>query len=262
MAQSKIPHKKRKKPYPWLHILLYLFFLLSAAGIILFWWMERKAAFTHYPNFGINIPKGYTIHGIDVSRHQQLISWEQVKRMKDKDISVRFAFIKATEGSSHVDFFFKRNWRKARENGLTRGAYLFFNPAKNGAEQAHFFLKTVSLQPGDLPPVVDVEKENNIPRQLLVKRLKECLQTLEKETGIRPIIYTYVDFYGQNLESEFDNYPLWVAHYVRYFWKPRISRNWSFWQHSESGRVNGIRTPVDFNVFNGDSTDFQKMLIN
>ena len=28
----------------------------------------RKAKFTHYPQFGINIPEGYSIHGIDVSK--------------------------------------------------------------------------------------------------------------------------------------------------------------------------------------------------
>jgi lysozyme len=69
-----------------------------------------------------------------------------------------------------------------------------------------------------------------------------------------------VDFYRQYLKDDFDGYPLWVAHYLQKE-RPRIYRDWLFWQHSEGGRVNGILSRVDFDVFNGDSTDFKKLLI-
>ena len=62
------------------------------------------------------------------------------------------------------------------------------------------------------------------------------------------------------ISDGFDDYPLWVAHYLRPS-EPRINRDWHFWQHSERGRVNGISGKVDFNVFNGDSTDFAKLLM-
>jgi lysozyme len=52
-----------------------------------------------------------------------------------------------------------------------------------------------------------------------------------------------------------------VAHYVNKG-KPRIFRDWHFWQYSETGRVNGILSKVDFNVFNGDSVEFRELLIN
>jgi lysozyme len=51
-----------------------------------------------------------------------------------------------------------------------------------------------------------------------------------------------------------------VAHYLEKD-KPRIKRRWNFWQHNERGRVNGITTPVDFNVFNGDGDEFNNLLI-
>jgi lysozyme len=51
-----------------------------------------------------------------------------------------------------------------------------------------------------------------------------------------------------------------VAHYLEKD-KPRIKRRWNFWQHNERGRVNGITTPVDFNVFNGDGDEFNDILI-
>jgi lysozyme len=62
------------------------------------------------------------------------------------------------------------------------------------------------------------------------------------------------------MSGEFDDYPLWAAHYLEKD-RPRIRRRWIFWQHSEKGRVNGIGMPVDFNVFNGDSADFENLLI-
>ncbi|MBC7850069.1 MAG: glycoside hydrolase family 25 protein, partial [Chitinophagaceae bacterium] len=94
----------------------------------------------------------------------------------------------------------------------------------------------------------------------LRERVKEFLTIVENHYGIRPVIYTNVDFYKQHLREEFDEYPLWAAHYLQKE-RPRIVRPWHFWQHSETGRVNGIFSKVDFNVFNGDSTEFRKMLV-
>ena len=88
----------------------------------------------------------------------------------------------------------------------------------------------------------------------------DWLVTIEHHYGVRPIIYTNVDFYAHYLNEEFDQYPLWVAHYLR-MESPRIYRDWDFWQHSELGRVDGILSRVDFNVFNGDSAAFQNVLI-
>jgi lysozyme len=51
-----------------------------------------------------------------------------------------------------------------------------------------------------------------------------------------------------------------VAHYLQPH-QPRIARDWVFWQHSESGTVNGIFGKVDFNVFNGDSVAFRSLLV-
>jgi lysozyme len=94
----------------------------------------------------------------------------------------------------------------------------------------------------------------------LRKRVKEWLSVIENHYGVKPIIYTNADFYTNILGSEFDDYPLWVAHYLQKN-KPRIERPWTFWQYSETGNVNGILSKVDFNVFNGDSSDFEELRI-
>jgi lysozyme len=143
---------------------------------------------------------------------------------------------------------------------MTRGAYHFFIATKSGKAQARNFISTVNLDPGDLPPVLDIEQLHGVSPQKMRKEVKDWLDVVEGHYKVRPVIYTYVHFYSHYLAREFDDYPLWVAHYLEKN-KPRINRPWIFWQHNETGRVNGITSPVDFNVFNGDSTDFKDLLV-
>ena len=126
--------------------------------------------------------------------------------------------------------------------------------------QAENFIDKVNLEPGDLPPVLDLEQLNGTSSTVLRKEAKRCLETVESYYGVKPILYTYVDFYKRHLGTEFDSYPLWVAHYYQPD-QPRIGRGWLFWQHSDKGRVNGIADPVDFNVFSGDSAEFKMLLV-
>ncbi len=254
MARRKKRFKNRRR-------IFVLIFFVSVLTWAYFKWKMPVNSFVKYEEFGIPIPENFSIHGIDVSRFQQRIAWEDVKEMKVKKIKMGFAFIKATEGISNIDPQFKRNWKKSKEAGMIRGAYHFFIASKDGRMQAENFIKNVDLDKNDLPPVVDIEKMGRSNIKNLKKELKVCLSTLEAHYKVKPVIYTYVDFYTRNLGKEFDDYPLWAAHYFQYT-EPRINRNWAFWQHSENGRVNGISSKVDFNVFNGDSTEFRKFLID
>lgn len=108
--------------------------------------------------------------------------------------------------------------------------------------------------------MLDIEQTYGVADVDIKKRAFEWLNAVEEHYGVKPIIYTNVEFYRRHLSDDFDSYPLWVAHYLQKK-KPRIHRDWYFWQHSETGRVNGISGRVDFNVFNGDSTEFKSLLI-
>ena len=220
-----------------------------------------KQPHVKYPAFGIDIPQNYKLHGIDVSHYQRLIDWQDVKNMQVKDVKIGFVFIKATEGVEDIDEQFRRNWLKAEETGIVKGAYHYFVAGKNGKQQARNFTEIVKLKKGDLPPVLDIEQNTNTPVPDLQREIKHWLDDVENYYGTRPLIYTNIDFYNSYLKGSFDDYPLWIAHYLQPE-RPRLTRKWMFWQHSESGRVDGIRTPVDFNVFSGDSTEFQNSLIN
>ena len=255
-----LSRRRKKKIIRWISGIV-IIGLLSVAGWFGYQWLlYRKAKFTRYPEFGIAIPNDYSVHGIDVSKYQDIIAWEEVKAMKVNDIRVRFAFIKATEGIDNTDPQFRRNWKKARSNNIVRGAYHFFIASKDGKMQAQNFIKKVELETGDLPPVLDVEQRNGTSREQLRKEVMKWLETIENYYGVIPIIYTNVDFYKNNLGSDFDKYPLWAAHYYEEQ-QPRIQRDWAFWQHNDQGNINGITSKVDFNVFKGDSIEFKEFLV-
>ena len=244
----------------------FVFFVSLAALAILAgyigyqWWLYGKARFVRYAEFGISIPEEYPIHGIDVSRYQQLIAWDAVKAMQVKKIRLGFVFIKATEGIVNTDPQFRRNWKRSKDAGMIIGAYHFFLPTKDGRMQAENFIKAVDLKTGDLPPVLDIEQTYGVSRDVIKNEVKEWLDIVGANYNVKPIIYTNIDFYKQNLGSDFDDYPLWVAHYYQPR-QPRIKRDWLFWQHNDNGRVNGVSSPVDFDVFSGDSAMFSQLLI-
>lgn len=254
------PKKKKSAGSKRLLIILGIFGVMAIALYGYLKWQEYQVSFVRYNAFGIEIPTGYMIHGIDVSHHQDVINWGEVRKMNIKGLTLDFAFIKATEGLTNVDRLFKRNWFRAREEGIPRGAYHFFISTKSGRKQAENFIAQVTMEPGDLPPVLDVEQLYGVKPKDLRPRVKEWLTVIEAYYKVKPIIYTNVDFYEKYLGKEFDEYPLWVAHYLQPN-KPRIQRDWLFWQHSETGKVNGIKEKVDFNVFNGDSLAFRNLLV-
>jgi len=214
-----------------------------------------------YSSFDIRIPKGYNIHGIDVSYYQGKIDWKKVKDMKEDDVKVDFAFIKATEGLFMVDPYFQRNWREAPKAGVICGAYHFFRAHKPGLWQAKFFLQTVSFEAGDLPPVVDVEELNGVSASEMRKQLNDFVKHIERKTKVKPIIYTGLSFYKDYLKGNFENYPLWIAHYHQPKLKVGTDTKWHFWQHSDKAKISGINHVVDFNAFNGDSLAFDRLLI-
>ena len=242
--------------------IFYTVIFLITCSIVAYYFKDRfnKPTFILYKEFGIYIPVNYQIHGIDVSRHQLNISWDDVKQMRVNNVAVGFAFIKATEGTDLIDDQFNTNMRNALAAEIPRGAYHFFSGSKSGKLQAANFVENVYLKKGDLPPVLDVEQANGASVTDLQQRVADWLKLVEKRYKVKPIIYSNISFYNKFLAGKFDEYPLWVAHYLERN-KPRIQRNWTFWQHNETGHVNGIKANVDFNVFNGDSTAFNNILI-
>jgi len=194
----------------------------------------------------------YSVHGIDVSHYQSVIEWDTVA-----DQGFHFAFIKATEGETHRDSLFCRNWDELGRVGLKRGAYHFFRPTISALNQAENFADLVELEAGDLPPVLDVEVIDGVSKVELINGIRTWLYSVEIKYDIKPIIYTNYKFYHQYLLGHFDDYPLWLAKYNHR--RPRLAggKEWNFWQYGNKGQIKGVEGYVDYNVFNGELEDLE-----
>ena len=189
------------------------------------------------------------LSGIDVSKWQGSVNWPEVKQA-----GIAFAFARATYGITEVDSSFKDNWQGMKDAGITRGAYHFFLAADDPARQADFFINTVgSLDPDDLPPVIDVESDSGVS-STLVADVQTWLNTVAQGLGRTPIIYTAPSYWNANMNSDFGKYPLWVAEYG--VSDPRTVNgwtDWTFWQYSSTGKVAGVGNTVDLDYYNGDT---------
>lgn len=200
--------------------------------------------------------------GIDVGHMDGAISWARVIAA-----GISFAFCKATEGTGFVDPLLKANWQGMGQAGITRGAYLFFNPAQDGPTQASCWLSAMAhaggLLPTDLPPVLDIEQtDGQTPDHILGAAMK-CLATLEVHTGKKPIVYVSQSFCDENhLGLLLRDHPLWIASYTNAP-GPHLPfdahgvpvRDWALWQYAagEDGghNVPGVPVSVDVNWYNG-----------
>jgi lysozyme len=215
----------------------------------------------HPINFGKRAPRHYQVHGVDVSRWQGNIDW-----MKLRTQGANFAFIKATDGGDHLDPMFQKNWRRAKEAGIKRGAYHFFYWCRVASSQAEWFIRNVPKDPDALPPVIDAEYngesscKKRLSRAKYVEKIKVFAEMLERHYGKRPIIYTAPDFYEDNLAGELKEYPFWLRSVAAHPSKRYPNRRWVFWQYSGSGLSHGVEGKIDLNVFYGSENDWNNWL--
>jgi lysozyme len=201
--------------------------------------------------------RAYAVRGIDVSHHQGKIDWAAVA-----SDGIGFAYIKATEGGDRQDNRFAENWREISGQPLRRGAYHFFTLTTSGKAQADNFLAAVPVDTFALPPAVDLEFGGNSSFRPDVAafraELTAFLARLRLVYRQEPVVYTDEAFYAHYLA----NYPiarLWIASTMR---KPRgsFAHSWLFWQFTAQGRIRGIQTHVDIDVFADNAAAFQALV--
>ena len=233
-------------------VVIYItFFYKTFVGPYSFRW---KAIFSQ-----VTYPKG-TVRGLDISHYQGDIDWDKLRNAQIQGVPVSFIFVKATEGTDIWDENFNQNFHNARKNDFVRGAYHYFSPSTSGKAQAKYFCKMVQLEEKDLPPVLDVEEMGNCTTAQLQREVLSWMKIVEKHYGITPILYTGYKFRTSYLNTpEFDKYPYWIAHY--YVDSLEYKGEWAFWQHTDAGKVDGIKGNVDINVFKGDYQDLMDMTI-
>ena len=199
----------------------------------------------------------YPVVGVDVSHYQGTIDWKTLASQ-----GIRFAFIKATEGSSYVDPCFEKNWSDASETVLRVGAYHFFSFTSSGETQADLFCNTVTSVENMIPPVIDVEyygeykSEKDISVFDVKKELRVLVDRMTAAYDLKPIIYASKETYETLIKEDFNDCDLWIRSVYS-----RVSSNidWTFWQYSNRHVLDGYcgeERFIDMNVYFGTADEF------
>lgn len=273
MATKKRPGIKLK-PKTKRRIKIYLITISIVIGLVYFHKQVIRYSYRAYRFFKevqhqrnlanrVAFPVTYSVHGIDISRYQPDLDWKSLRAVDVNHDTIQFQFviIKATEGLFWEDPLFEDNWSDALKHSVIRGAYHYFKPASNAKLQALNFINSVDLKHGDLPPVVDIEEKGSKSKKELVAALKIYIGSIEKHYGVKPIIYSNINFIEDYLADDFSSYKFWVAHFYVDDLKLSSDIKWLFWQHHDKAHLLHSNANYDVNVFNGSAADLKRILI-
>lgn len=188
--------------------------------------------------------------GIDVSKHNGIIDWEKVKKAE-----INFAMIRAGYGANNIDERFKYNISECNRLGIPCGVY-WFSYALNAAmakKEAQYCLEAVKPYKLEYPIAFDFEYGSvdyakkqgiNVAKKLATDIMQAFCSEIEK-AGYYALNYSNIDYLNNYFEPDVaKRYGLWLAQ-----WNNNLipSRDCQIWQHSETGKVNGIAGNVDLN---------------
>lgn len=199
--------------------------------------------------------------GIDVSRYQDKIDWEQVAQD-----DVEYAFIRVgirgyTEGEIIEDSNFQQNIKGALDNGIKTGVYFFTQATsvEEAEEEAKFVLDQIEPYDVTYPVVVDVEAVSNENARTadltMEERTQYCIAFCDmiRKAGYKPMIYGNLKTFMLMLDlTQLEDYDKWYAYYDEQFYFPYA---FEIWQYTDSGKVAGIEGKVDMNVSVEDLSD-------
>ena len=194
--------------------------------------------------------------GVDVSHHQKSIRWDEVAASGVRFAMIRLGHRTVSDGEIRLDTYWEENFTGARNAGLSIGVY-FYSQAisvEEARQEAAFVLDTLKGLRLELPVVFDWEDyyENSRTANADPKTVNACAIAFCEEiakAGYEPMIYFNPDLDNRLWDLEMmqqRGYPFWLAMYSD-------TMNWPYevqmWQYTETGRVDGIDTPVDLNLY-------------
>ncbi|AOR37620.1 lysozyme [Streptomyces fodineus] len=202
-----------------------------------------------------NINRASQIEGVDVSGYQGNVAWSTLWSS-----GVKWAYAKATEGTSYTNPYFTQQYNGPYNVGMIRGAYHFATPdTSGGVTQADHFLAHGGGWSKDgktLPGVLDIEWNPygascyGKSKSDMVAWIRDFLNRYKSRTGRDAIIYTATSWWTQctgNYGGFAASTPLWIA---RYATEPgALPTGWSYhtmWQYTSTGKTVG-----DHDCFNG-----------
>ncbi|MER7622713.1 lysozyme [Streptomyces sp. NPDC126503] len=211
---------------------------------------------------GISVQAVQT-EGVDVSSHQGNVAWTTLWNS-----GVKWAYVKATEGTYYKNPYFAQQYNGAYSVGMIRGAYHFATPdTASGAAQADYFVNNGGGWSKDgrtLPGALDIEWNPygatcyGKTQAGMVSWIRDFLNRYKYRTGRDAVIYTATSWWKQctgNYSGFGTTNPLWIARYASEVGE--LPAGWPYytmWQYTSSGPTVG-----DHNHFNGDLSRVQAL---
>ena len=212
--------------------------------------------------------------GLELASYQPHVDWPTLLEAT----GISFVFVKASDFGNQ-DPLFQQHWAESKNAGMLRGAYHFLRETPDPQRQVDVFLQALGGDPGELPPVLDIEVPGMKAAAKVAAAAQFWLHAVESQVHRRPIIYTAGWWWDPNMfiNGSYPNwapgYRLWVAHWPLKHNVPAADQldqgqltpilpkswpSWMFWQYSgdlaEVAGITGDRgksVKVDLDVFNG-----------
>ena len=181
------------------------------------------------------------VHGIDLSHYQGDVFWETV----GENTKMAYVYLKATEGGDRIDSKYEKNIELAHKYGLKVGSYHFFRPKTNLTTQLENFRTQCLPSEQDLIPMIDIETKGGLSTEEFCDSLFKFLGMVEKAYRQKPILYTGTNFYNHYLAGKVDGYKLMIAQYSSREPVLDDGNDYTAWQYTAKGRINGINGYVD-----------------
>ncbi len=194
--------------------------------------------------------------GIDVSSYQGNINWNKVKAAGVDYAIIRLGYRGYGTGTVLLDTKYHTNMKNAAAAGIPTGVY-FYSQAINeqeAIEEAEMVIKNLSGYDIKYPVVFDMEEVNDDPEDVRTSQLTPKQRTditiafceRIKEAGYTPMVYGNISWMIMNLEFErLEEYDKWFA---QYFKQPFFPYEFSMWQYTAAGSIDGINGNVDLNM--------------
>lgn len=190
--------------------------------------------------------------GIDVSKWQGNINWNQVKNSGVEFAMIRIGYRGSSQGSIVMDPYFVQNVKGATANGIKVGLY-FFSMAIDEAEaiqEAAWTVENAKKYRITYPIVYDFESWGSgrvagVSDEQIQKNALAFLGFI-RSSGYSAMMYGSKNALNTRFSmGNFSNYKVWLAHYTE---KTNYAGRYNMWQYTDKGTVPGISGPVDMNI--------------
>ncbi len=196
---------------------------------------------------------GNAVLGIDVSKWQGEIDWDQVKGEGIEFAIIRCGYRGSVTGSLVEDPYFAQNIKAAKAAGIKVGVY-FFTQAVNeveAVEEASMVVSLIRDYELEYPVFIDTEGaggEGRADGLDVGVRTAVCdaFCTTIENAGYKAGVYASRNWYNKRLETaQLEKYTIWLAEYRS---APIYQGYYQMWQYTSKGSVAGIKGRVDMNI--------------